>query len=169
MKNKDLIRVLQALDPEQEVTFSLGSGVESAHRTMCAKAELMDGECLKYLNVSSINITMDETDQSVAIADVILFCDNYPDKLLEETAERYDEEFGKNRVWYSWVGNENNPPQDGSLFVVRMYARDNSDARAFAILLWKQGEFITTNRTGIPVLLSELEEEWKIDAWMSLE
>lgn len=128
MKNKDLIRVLQALDPEQEVTFSLGSGVESAHRTMCAKAELMKGKCLKYLNVSGINITMDETDQSVAIADVILFCDNYPDKLLEETAKMYDEEVGKNRVWHeleSMTGLR--PPKDGSDFLVKGHEVGDTD------------------------------------------
>lgn len=169
MKNKDLIRVLQALDPEQEVTFSLGRGVESAHRTMCAKAELMKGECLKYLNVSGINIIMDETDQSVAIADVILFCDNYPDKLLEETAKMYDEEFGKNRVWHSWTGGNDTPPQDGSHFVVRVHTIGGAKIRAYAIFSWIDGKFAATTGDVVSVLLSELEKEWKIDAWMNLE
>ena len=168
MKNKDLIRVLQALDPEQEITFSLGSGIKSAHRTMCAKAELMKGECLKYLNVSGINIIMDETDHSVAIADVILFCDNYTDKLLEETAKMYDEEFGKNRVWHSWTGGNDTPPQDGSNFIVRVYAKDITK-RAYGFFSWKDGNFVATTGDGESVLLSELEKEWKIDAWMSLE
>ncbi|MEE1131019.1 MAG: hypothetical protein UHX00_05225 [Caryophanon sp.] len=169
MKNKDLIRVLQALDPEQEVTFSLGSGITSTHRTMCAKAELMKGECLKYLNVSGINITMDETDQSVAIADVILFCDNYPDELLEETAKRYDEEIGENRVWHSWIGDVSTPLIEGCVYVVRMCEKEDAKAYSYAICSFKDDVFVVAKRDGEYIPLDNIRRGRKIDAWMSLE
>ena len=50
MKAKDLIKILEAA-PEAEVDLQIGGYREKEYREMCAKLELLDGECLNFLNV----------------------------------------------------------------------------------------------------------------------
>jgi hypothetical protein len=86
MKAKDLIRVLQALDPESGVSMSLGNNNE--YREKCAKAELVSGGCLEYLSVDTVKF-YNEYDE--LWCDIILRQNNICE--LDETAKRFDEKF----------------------------------------------------------------------------
>lgn len=86
MKAKDLIRVLQALDPESSVSMSLGNNNE--YREKCAKAELVSGGCLSYLSVDTVKF-YNEYDE--LWCDIILRQNNICE--LDETTKRFDETF----------------------------------------------------------------------------
>ena len=88
MKAKDLIKVLQALDPESSISFSLGH--DDDYRETCAKAELTEGECLGYLAVDTIEFHND--DESMW-CDIVLQQDNLC--YLEEAAEQFDKQYQK--------------------------------------------------------------------------
>jgi hypothetical protein len=88
MKVKDLIKVLQALDPETGVTLSLGRTQE--YRDTCAKAELTCGDCLGYLAVDRIEIYPDDGEMW---ADIVLQQNNLG--YLEEEAEKFDKMYLK--------------------------------------------------------------------------
>ena len=91
MKAKDLIRVLQGLDPESHVTLSLGRDDE--YRKKCAKAELATGDCLGFLAVDKIEIHPDEGGKDMW-ADIVLEQNNLG--YLEEEAEKFDKMYSKN-------------------------------------------------------------------------
>ena len=72
MKVKDLIKVLQSVDPESEL--SLEVGYDKEYREKCAKAELAEGECLNYFYIDQINICEGFNDcRSILYATAILF------------------------------------------------------------------------------------------------
>ena len=54
MKAKELIKILQAADPEEIVRFRLSKDDE--YRERCAKAEIVTGEVLGYLTAESVEI-----------------------------------------------------------------------------------------------------------------
>ena len=85
-KAKNLIRVLQALDPESGVSLSLGDNNE--YREKCAKAELFSGGCLSNLSVDSVEF---HDDDGELWCDIILRQNNLCD--LDDTAQRFDEKF----------------------------------------------------------------------------
>ena len=58
MKAKELIRILEAVDPESEVMASISGDAESLKS--CAKAELVTGECLSVLAVDFVEIYGEE-------------------------------------------------------------------------------------------------------------
>lgn len=87
MKAKDLIKVLQAVNPESDVTLSLGKNDE--YRAQCAKAELADDGCLGYLSVDSAVIRDDGT--GALWCDIILQQDDVCD--LEAAEERFNEKY----------------------------------------------------------------------------
>lgn len=91
MKAKDLIRVLQGLDPESHVTLSLGRDDE--YRKKCAKAELATGDCLGFLAVDKIEIHPDEGGKDMW-ADIVLEQNNLG--YFEEEAEKFDKMYSKN-------------------------------------------------------------------------
>ena len=86
MKAKNLIRVLQTLDPESGVSLSLGNNNE--YREKCAKAELFSGGCLSNLSVDSVEF---HDDDGELWCDIIVLQNNLYD--LEDTAKRFDEKF----------------------------------------------------------------------------
>lgn len=86
MKAKDLIRVLQVLDPESGVSLSLGNNNE--YREKCAKAELVSGSCLEYLSVESVEF---HDDDGELWCDIILRQNNLCE--LDDTAHRFDEKY----------------------------------------------------------------------------
>lgn len=92
MKAKDLIRVLQGLDPESHVTLSIGRDDE--YRKKCAKAELATGDCLGFLAVDKIEIHPDEGGKDMW-ADIVLEQNNLG--YLEEEAEKFDKMYSKNK------------------------------------------------------------------------
>lgn len=91
MKAKDLIRVLQGLDPESHVSLSLGRNDE--YRKKCAKAELATGDCLGFLAVDKIEIYPEEGGKDMW-ADIVLEQKNLG--YLEEEAEKFDKMYSKN-------------------------------------------------------------------------
>lgn len=86
MKAKDLIRVLQALDPESGVSMSLGNNNE--YREKCAKAELVSGDCLRFLDVDTVEF---HNDHDELWCDLILRQNNLC--YLDDTAHRFDEKY----------------------------------------------------------------------------
>ena len=91
MKAKDLIRVLQGLDPESTITLSLGRNDD--YREQCAKAELAAGECLGYLAVDKIEIHPENGGEDMW-ADIVLEQNNIG--LLDEEAAKFDKMYSKN-------------------------------------------------------------------------
>ena len=88
MKAKDLIKVLQAVNPESDVTLSLGN-VNDKYREQCAKAELVSGECLDFLVVDAAVIRDDGSDN--LWCDIIVRQDNIFN--LGAEADRFDEKY----------------------------------------------------------------------------
>lgn len=86
MKAKNLIRVLQTLDPESGISLSLGNNNE--YREKCAKAELFSGGCLSNLSVDSVEF---HDDDGELWCDIIVCENNLYD--LDDTAQRFDEKF----------------------------------------------------------------------------
>ena len=52
MRVKNLLDLLRNLDPNVNITFRLGNDDE--YRQKCAKVEIIDNECLAYLDVESL-------------------------------------------------------------------------------------------------------------------
>jgi len=90
MKAKDLIRVLQGLDPESSVTLSIGRDDE--YRKKCAKAELATGDCLGFLAIDRIEIYPNEGGKEMW-ADIVLEQNNLG--YFEEEAARFDTIYSK--------------------------------------------------------------------------
>lgn len=86
MKAKDLIKILQAVDPDSKVTMMLGDVHDDEYRIMCSKVQLASGECLDFLAVKSVCIYED----SGTYADIVLKQDNYSDENLERIANDFD-------------------------------------------------------------------------------
>lgn len=99
MNASNLIKILQGLDPECVVNFSLGDNDE--YREKCAKVQLTNGECLDYLGIKDVVIGEAPYDNSIWV-DIHLEQWNYEDKKLDEWAEKFDEEYKK-------VSDENDP------------------------------------------------------------
>lgn len=87
MKVKKLIRILQALDPESFVTLSLGRDDE--YRKKCAKAELITGDCLEYLDIDRVEIYTDAEEE--ICADIIVKQNNLI--YFEEEASEFDKKY----------------------------------------------------------------------------
>lgn len=87
MKVKKLIRILQALDPESFVTLSLGRDDE--YRKKCAKAELITGDCLEYLDIDRVEIYTDAKEE--ICADIIVKQNNLI--YFEEEASKFDKKY----------------------------------------------------------------------------
>ena len=90
MKAKELIRVLQAVDPNSDVIASVGHNDEN--RALCAKAELMTGECISVLTVGSVEILGAEGGCEM-YAILLLDQENVDD--LWDTAEEFDKLYQK--------------------------------------------------------------------------
>ena len=86
MKVKELIKILQILDPDDDVCFSLGRNQE--YRTACAKAEIIEESCLYNLVIDEVVL---ETREGNLRSDIILEQDNYG-KLsdLSEVSKEFD-------------------------------------------------------------------------------
>lgn len=87
MKAKELIKILDAVDPDSELTLGIGRYGDNQYREQCAKAELHLGECLNYLIIDCVVVNKDDDDGTVW-ADIILCQNNISD--LSEVADDYD-------------------------------------------------------------------------------
>lgn len=67
MKTKHLIKILKAVDPESDVNLQIGSDNDQNYRDLCAMAELADGDCLSYLEISEAKILEDEDKTQVVL------------------------------------------------------------------------------------------------------
>ena len=94
MTNKELIGILQALPPDDTPSFSLGRCDEAGHkyRKLCAKAELIEGECLNFLAIDRIEIIEDPDDSSIW-ADIHLIQENLSG--LESLGKEFDKQYKK--------------------------------------------------------------------------
>ena len=78
MKAKDLIKILNSVNPESEVSLSLGSDEAYEYRKMCAKAELLSSACLDFLIID--HVVIHDTKETYGLwADIILKQDNIID------------------------------------------------------------------------------------------
>ena len=87
MKAKELIKILEAVNPESKVALQLGGYREEEYREVCAKAEIMSGECLDFLRIDSAIIHSNDEDTWV---NLILRQFNYTEKGLHDSAEEFD-------------------------------------------------------------------------------
>lgn len=94
MTNKELIGILQALPPDGIPCFSLGrcGDLGDEYRKLCAKAELIEGECLDYLAIDRVEI-MDDSGDSGIWADIHLAQNNLSD--LKSFEKKFDEQYKK--------------------------------------------------------------------------
>ena len=85
MKPKNLINLLSNLNPNVDITFKLGNDDE--YRQQCAKAEIIDGECLAYLDVESLSVFPGDASGNPECAFLILKEWNYESSLNKVAAE----------------------------------------------------------------------------------
>lgn len=91
MKAKELIKVLEAVNPESEVGLQIG-GYDNAgeeYRDMCAKVQIESGECLDYLRIDYA-IIHDDDDVWV---NLVLRQNNYNDSDMPDIAKKFDEKY----------------------------------------------------------------------------
>lgn len=88
MKAKDLIRILNSVEPDTEVRFSLGRAEKQEYRNLCAEAELLKGECLRFMTSIGAEVDLCEDDLFITI---ILEQDNYFD--LDWVEKEFDKSF----------------------------------------------------------------------------
>ena len=88
MKAKDLIRILNSVEPDAEVRFSLGKAEKQEYRNLCAEAELLQGECLQ--NMTSTGAEVDLFEGALFLT-IILEQDYYDD--LDWVKKEFDKNF----------------------------------------------------------------------------
>ena len=91
MKAKELIKVLEAVDPECEVGLQIGGygNAGEEDRDMCAKVQIESGECLDYLRIDYA-IIHDDEDTWV---NLILRQNNYNDSGMPNIVKRFDAKY----------------------------------------------------------------------------
>jgi hypothetical protein len=94
MTNKELIGILQALPSDGTPCFSLGmcGNLGNEYRRLCAMAELINGDCLDFLEIDRVEI-IDDLDGSGIWADIHLAQNNLSD--LESFEKKFDEQYKK--------------------------------------------------------------------------
>ena len=85
----NLIKMLQTVDPSQEVEFSIGGALDDSYRRKCAKVELRGGECLNYLCANGAVIYCDGGTPFLTIT---LEQINWPSDGFKKQVEKYDQE-----------------------------------------------------------------------------
>ena len=85
MRPKNLIDLLSNLNPNVNVTFKLGN--DDDYRLQCAKAEIIDNECLAYLDVESLSVYPGDASGNPECAFLILKEWNYESNLNKVAAE----------------------------------------------------------------------------------
>lgn len=95
MKVKELIAILSSVDPMEEVCLQIGLTLDDEYRKQCAKAELIEGECLNMLTIDRVELVKTSVNESVW-PNIILKQDNYGD--LDDMEKRFDLEYQKKDV-----------------------------------------------------------------------
>ena len=94
MRVKNLVDLLRNLDPNVNVTFKVGNDDE--YRQQCAKVEIIDCECLAYLDVESLSVFPGDESGNPELAFLILEEFNYETNLNKVAAE-FDATYKKKR------------------------------------------------------------------------
>ena len=92
MNAGDLIKILQVVDPSQEVEFSIGGLYETQYRQNCAKVELQGGDCLNFLYAKGAEIL---SDGDTPFLTITLEQVNWPIEGFIKEANAYDREYKK--------------------------------------------------------------------------
>ena len=89
MKVKELIKVLEAVNPESEVGLQIGGYGDAGeeYRDMCAKVQIKSGECLDYLRIDYA-VIHDDGDMWV---NLVLRQNNYAESDMSDIAKQFDE------------------------------------------------------------------------------
>lgn len=90
MKAKELIKILESVDPESEVALGIGRYSDEEYREQCAKAQLLHGECLDYLGIDCVVIHKTDSNEE-PWADIILQQNNFSN--LSDVARDFDEKY----------------------------------------------------------------------------
>lgn len=98
MKVGLLLKILQGLDPETNVRFTIGNDSTEGeeYRLKCAKAQIQSGACLDWLDVNWVQIEKPYEDEDELLARVILRQDDYSIDGLDNAAERFDKRYIEN-------------------------------------------------------------------------
>jgi len=88
MKAKELANIFQAIDPETEVTVQFKNNEQA---DMHAKAEVLEGECLNFLQVDEVRIGSYENGKMWA--DIIVGDFNWTQEQLIEARDKFDEKY----------------------------------------------------------------------------
>lgn len=94
MRVKNLIDLLNNLHPNVNITFRLGNDDE--YRQKCAKVEIIDNECLAYLDVESLIVYPGDASGNPECAFLELKEWNY-EKNLDKVAAEFDATYVKMR------------------------------------------------------------------------
>lgn len=92
MNAGDLIKILQVVDPSQEVEFSIGGTQDDRYREECAKVELQAGECLEFLCADGAEII---SDGGIPLLTITLKQVNWPFEGFIKEVNTYDREHKK--------------------------------------------------------------------------
>lgn len=92
MKVAELLKILQGMDPELTVSFSLGR--DNEYRLKCAKAEVVFEDTLYFLDVDRIEI-YPESNMDDSRYEVVLQQTNYNLSFLEQLSNKFDEVYTK--------------------------------------------------------------------------
>jgi len=87
MKIGQLVKILQAADPDKEVFLQLGE--DDRYRDQCAKVEIAQGECLGFLRLDRVKIWQEPKGETYF--DLILKQDNWPEETFAEVNKEFDE------------------------------------------------------------------------------
>ena len=92
MKAKELIKVLETVDPESEVSLRIGGydGAEE-YRNMCAKVQIESGDCLDYLRIDFAIIRSEDGGW----VELVLMQNNYNHHDMPDIARKFDEKYNK--------------------------------------------------------------------------
>lgn len=91
MTAKELIKVLEAVNPESEVGLQIGGygNAGEEYRNMCAKVQIESGECLDDLRIDYA-IIHDDDDGWL---NLVLRQNNYIESDMPDIAKKFDEKY----------------------------------------------------------------------------
>ena len=94
MKVKNLIKLLELCDPEDDVLVNLGADGDAEYRRNCAKVELASGECLNYMKINDAIIYRDEDSEEETLCIIInAEQSNYPKEAFENAIKEFEEKY----------------------------------------------------------------------------
>ena len=104
MKVAELSKILQCMDPELNVGFSVGRNNDDEYRCKCAKAELVYGETLYFLDVDRIEI-YPESNMDDSRYEIVLEQTNYSRSFFDQVSKKFDDLYTKNENYTQYLNN----------------------------------------------------------------